>query len=81
MDSLMVQWMDKWWLYIVHIFVIAFSKLIVWNYVFTAVQIDKEIHYISKTMSVVLWAAGIFLLCVSEVISNCPPDLGKWVDV
>ena len=30
----------------------------------------------SKTMSVLLLAT-IFLLCVSEVISNCPPDSGK----
>ena len=29
-----------------------------------------------KTMSVLLLAT-IFLLCVSEVISNCPPNSGK----
>ena len=33
-----------------------------------------------KTMSVLLLAT-IFLLCVSEVISNCPPDSGKQIDV
>ena len=29
----------------------------------------------SKTMSILLLV--VFLLCVSEVISNCPPDSGK----
>ena len=33
-----------------------------------------ELH--SKIMSVLLLAT-IVLLCVSEVISNCPPDSGK----